>query len=472
MMMTTYTSKVKTADVQASKRMLNKISWVVALGVVLNPLNSSMIAVALLDIGSSFNISVSMVTWLITGFYLAAAVGQPLMGKLADLLGPKRVFISGMVLVIISSLLSIWPPSFGALLFYRVIQAFGSIVAFPAGLTIIRSVSSSIQQGNTSSSSASALGVISIAANVMAAFGPTIGGVLVANSGWEAIFWINIPIAVIVLALSLFWLPRDQIKLADMSKKEIVHKLDIPGIGLFSMMLISFMLFLVTLSESPHWWLLAVSPLAGFLLVYRELRTKTPFLDVRMLASNVKLNSVFAKFTGLNLVFYSLFFSLPLWLGEVLKLDPQTAGLMMLPFAGMGVITTPIAVQVIRKYNYRVTLIIGSSVLVLGTLLLLLLDENTPLIVIVLIMAVIGIPNGFNNMGLQTALYRYSSPEETGTASGLYQTFRSIGSLLSTSLLGLIYGGVVTTEGLHLIAIVTVVISVILLAASLSKRLT
>ena len=108
----------------------------------------------------------------------------------------------------------------------------------------------------------------------------------------------------------------------------------------------------------------------------------------------------------------------------------------------------------------------------LGTLLLLVLQPDTPVIVILLIMAVIGIPNGLNNMALQTALYSNSKPEETGAASGLFQTFRSIGSLLATSLLGFIYGGVITTSGLHLIALMTAGISILLLAASVSRRLT
>ncbi|MBW7460785.1 MFS transporter, partial [Paenibacillus sepulcri] len=120
----------------------------------------------------------------------------------------------------------------------------------------------------------------------------------------------------------------------------------------------------------------------------------------------------------------------------------------------------------------RQPVIIGSIVLVAGTLLLLVLGPHTSVPIILLVAAVIGISNGMNNMGLSTALYSHTKPEETGVASGLFQTFRSVGSIFSTSLLGLIFGGSVTTSGLHIIAVVTAVISACLLAVGCSRRLT
>ncbi|MBW7457912.1 MFS transporter, partial [Paenibacillus sepulcri] len=320
------------------QRVMKRVTWVVSLGVLLNPLNSSMISVALLNIGSSFGVGITTVTWLISSFYLAATVGQPLMGKLADLFGPRRVFSTGMALVIISSLLSAWAPSFGWLLALRILQAFGSTCAFPAGLSIIRSVSRTADRDDGKSSTA-ALGLISITANVMAAFGPTLGGLLVAHAGWQSIFWINVPVAVLVLILVFKWIPADMRKQSPEEQKGVLHMIDLPGIVLFSGMFASLMFFLVTLGKGTQWWLLIIVPVAGVLLILRELRTDKPFLDVRMLASNIRLTSVFAQYAGLNIVFYSLFFGLPLWLGQVRGYDPQTAGLLMLPFAGIGVLT-------------------------------------------------------------------------------------------------------------------------------------
>ncbi|MBE9916268.1 MFS transporter [Paenibacillus donghaensis] len=466
--MTSATKAIHTADAANPNQLIKKVTKVVALGVVLNPLNSSMISVALFDIQSSFGIQIATVTWLITCFYLAATVGQPLMGKLADLFGARLIFSLGVGLVILSSILSIWTASFGWLLFCRVLQAFGTTTAYPAGLAIIRSLSQGMEKNN---SSASSLGLISITANVMAALGPTIGGLLVAYISWKAIFWINIPIAVIVLLLTWIWIPKDK-KNPTIKRIGILKIVDLPGIIMFSSMLISLTLFLSYLKNGFQWWLLILSVLSAIILVLREIKISKPFLDVKMLVSNIRLVSVFAQFAGLNIVFYALFFGLPMWLGQVKGYDPQIAGFIMLPFAGLGVLTTPIAVRMIQRSSHRPVIIIGNAVLVIGTLLLLMLGSKTPVILILIVAAIIGIPNGLNNLGLSTAMYSYAKPEETGVASGLFQTCRSVGSILSTSLLGLTFSGSVTTSGLHTIAIIAATISAGLLVISLSRKLT
>jgi len=466
--MTSATKAINAADATNPNQLIKRVTKVVALGVVLNPLNSSMISVALFDIQSSFGIQIATVTWLITCFYLAATVGQPLMGKLADLFGARLIFSIGVGLVILSSILSIWTASFGWLLFCRVLQAFGTTTAYPAGLAIIRSLSQGMEKNNNYASS---LGLISITANVMAAFGPTIGGLLVAYISWKAIFWINVPIAVIVLLLTWIWIPKDK-KNPTIKRKGILRIIDLPGIIMFSSMLISLTLFLSYLKNGFQWWLLILSVLSAIILVLREIKIAKPFLDVKMLVSNIRLVSVFAQFAGLNIVFYALFFGLPMWLGQVKGYDPQIAGFIMLPFAGLGVLTTPIAVRMIQRSSHRPVIILGCAVLVIGTLLLLILGSKTPVILILIVAAIIGIPNGLNNLGLSTAMYSYAKPEETGVASGLFQTCRSVGSILSTSLLGLTFGGSVTTSGLHTIAIIATTISAGLLVISLSRKLT
>lgn len=304
----------------------------------------------------------------------------------------------------------------------------------------------------------------------MAAFGPTLGGLLVTYINWKAIFWINIPIAVIVLLLTWLWIPDK--KNQTIKRKEILKIVDLPGILLFSSMIISLTLFLSYLKNGFQLWLLILFVISAIILVLRELKTDKPFVDVRMLASNIRLVSVFAQFAGLNIVFYALFFGLPMWLEQVKGYDPQIAGFIMLPFAGFGVLITPIAVRMIQRFHYRPVIIIGNSMLVMGTLLLLILGPKTPVLIILIVASIPGIPNGMNNLGLSTALYSHAKPEETGVASGLFQTCRSIGSVLSASLLGLIFGGSVTTSGLHTIAIMVAVISTGLLAMSLSHKLT
>ena len=115
--------------------------WLIAtaaLGVMLNPLNTSMISVALVNIQSEFQVGFDDISWLIATYYIASAIAQPVMGKLSDALGPKLVFACGIALVTLSSILAPTSDGMGELLVYRIIQAVGTSAFQPAGMSIIR----------------------------------------------------------------------------------------------------------------------------------------------------------------------------------------------------------------------------------------------------------------------------------------------------------------------------------------------
>src|SRR5437764_5816029 len=115
-----------------------RVVFAIVLGTLLNPLNSSMIAVALVTLHLDFGIDLGTSTWLISGFYIAGAVGQPLMGRLADLMGPRRVFLTGVTVAGDVALIAPLSPNFGALVAIRVVQAFATSTAYPSGLGMIR----------------------------------------------------------------------------------------------------------------------------------------------------------------------------------------------------------------------------------------------------------------------------------------------------------------------------------------------
>ena len=126
----------------------------IGLGTLLNPLNSSMISVALTRMQHEFALSFADASWLISVFYLASAAAQPVMGKLSDMFGPKRLFLAGLILVAIASTLAPFSPSFPFLLGCRALQAIGSSTLFPSGMSMVRT---SISKGQ-----AKALATLSI----------------------------------------------------------------------------------------------------------------------------------------------------------------------------------------------------------------------------------------------------------------------------------------------------------------------
>jgi len=391
----------------AERAVPTRIAVAIALGTLLNPLNSSMIAVALVALQREFQVSLATSTWLISSFYLTASVGQPLMGRLADRYGPRRVFTAGLSLVAATGVLVLFAPGFGWVVAARVLQAVGTSVGFPAGLAIIRRLAGGRPPAGT-------LGLISATNAASAAFGPVLGGVLVAAFGWRGIFAVNIPLAVVGVWFARRWLPAD------------------PAGG---------------------------APDAA--------RAPSRFADLRALATRRSLLGVLGEQIAIQGVFYLIFFGLPQWLEGVRGYPAAVTGLLMLPVAALGVLLTPLAAWVVRRFGAGLSMLIGCVGLFAGGLLLRALDAGSGPVAIVAVGAVLGLPNAFNNLGLQAGLYAAAPPGQTGTAAGLFQTGRYIGAILSTVLLGAVYGGTPSTPGLHRAALVVAAAAAVLAGVAL-----
>ena len=208
---------------------------------------------------------------------------------------------------------------------------------------------------------------------------------------------------------------------------------------------------------------------AGVALVLNDRRREDPFLDVRMLAGNRALLGVCVQYLLVNVVAFGVFFSVPLWLEAARGLSSGAAGAMVIPLAGVAVFATPFAAASWRARGERPALVAGACAMVAGTLLLLTFSAGTPLWAIVPVTVVLGVPIGFNNLGLQSALYGASDPERTGAAAGLFQTCRFIGAVLATSLLGIVFADGVDSAGLHTMALILASVSAVVLAASLRR---
>jgi MFS family permease len=242
----------------------------------------------------------------------------------------------------------------------------------------------------------------------------------------------------------------------------LARQLDLVGVALFTVAVVGVLAFLLSVGTSPDWLLLAAALASGVGLVWRERMLPDPFLDVRFLAQNHRLVHVYLQFAGVSLIFYGAFFGLPLWLQQVKHFGPATVGLVVLPISGVAVLLTPLAARLIARGGLRVALLIGSITLLVGLLLQLTLDADSSIAALVGIAAVMGVASGFNNLGLQAALYQYAPGERMGTASGQFQTFRYIGATLCTALIALIFVGTATTEGLHTLALALAPIALLL----------
>jgi MFS family permease len=408
-----------------------------------------MIAVALSRIQEEFTLTFTDASWLISTYYLASAIGQPVMGKLGDVFGAKRLYLIGLLMIAAASIAAPFSPGFGWLIGIRVIQAIGSSALFPSGMGIIRK--------SITENQAQALGILSIFSSVSAAFGPSIGGFLVHFGDWPAIFIINFPFIIAALILGVKILPKDP------KPSFIKAKIDYTGILAFSLMIVSWLLFLLSLEKGVSFVKLLASIVFTFLFYMVESRRKEPFINVIALRKNLNMSLVYVQFILVNVIFYSIFFGIPLYLQSFRHFDSKTTGLVMLSIAGFGVIVSPIAGRWIDRKGSKPALFAGASTIIAGSLLLMTIQGNSPVLWIFFSLSVLGLSNGFNNLGLQTALYSFVPPAETGAASGLFMTSRYIGTIFSSSLLGILFGHQVTTAHLHTMGLISVIIGVLVL---------
>lgn len=423
----------------------------VASGTMLNPLNSSMISLALHSIQKEFQLSFTTVSWLISSFYLASAVAQPVTGKLGDLIGRKKMFLSGLILVAISAIGAPLAPAFMVLLVMRLFQSIGSSAIYPSGVGLIRS--------HIRDRQASALAVLSIFASAMTALGPTVGGFLIVWGGWPAIFTVNFPFIIFSFVFGLLMFPKDE-KRAGLNVKSVLKQLDLPGIILFACGIVLLLSFLLSLSTVPRY----AEGVSGLILlivfIMWEHRTEKPFIDMRLFISHRALSSVYIQFIILNIFNYCLFFGLPSYFQDEMHLSVQTSGLLMLFMSGMSIIVSPLTGRWIDRSGEAQPVLIGACLMIAGAVLMTLFFVEAPMIWKGLILSLLGISYGLGNVALQAAMLTASPKDIVGTSSGLFQTCRYLGSILSSVILGMLFGKEITAHHFQELGIIMIVVAI------------
>jgi MFS family permease len=184
------------------------------LGSMLNPVNSTMISTALVAIARDFQATVAETGLLIGGLYITSAVAQPTMGRLADRLGARRVFLAGLYLIALAGGAGTFVPSLRALIWVRVLLGVGTSAAYPTAMRILRNRAAQTR----SVEPRMALGILSMSALSTVAIGAALGGILTGLGGWRMVFTVNLPLSLLGILLVFLWIPEDQTKPAGLRK--------------------------------------------------------------------------------------------------------------------------------------------------------------------------------------------------------------------------------------------------------------
>jgi MFS family permease len=435
------------------------------LGAALNPINSSVIATALVSIAAAMGVPVGRTSILISSLYLTSAIAQPTCGRLAEEFGPRRVFLAGIAIVLAAGVVGGLGQNLPTLVVARVLIGLGTSAGYPSAMLLIRRRAAVI---GLNSPPSGVLGGLAIAGAATVAVGPTIGGLLIGWFSWRAAFLVNVPFACLAFAMALRWIAKDPDRLGGHSAREVVTRIDLPGIAGFGAAMTALLVFLLSL-PSPDWAALVISAAAAAALVRRELRARSPFIDVRLLASNLALVRTYVRY-GLTLLgIYVVLYGLTEWIEAARGLSAYEAGLLLIP---MGLLSAVAARVVSRRQRIRGSLIASAVLVVAGSVATLFLTSHSPVVVIIAVTALFGFASGAGNVTNQTALYREAPAEKVGTASGLLRTFGYIGSIASATITGLVFRTKVDDAGLHTVALIMVGIGlVVLLMTALDRQL-
>jgi len=412
------------------------------LGNMLNPLNSTMLATAIVSIVLAFKQEPGAGALLIVPLYFTSAIGQPLMGRLCDVFSPYRVNLAGFVFILISAIIGVSAQSFTWLIVSRILLGLGSSAAYPSSITLIRRRYKALNidvPGIT-------LGIIAIASQVSIAFGPFVGGILVENFGWKGIFFVNIPLVAIGLLLSIQ--KKGEVPLETgipkKSAMQIVKDLDPLGLALFSSLL---MLFLIALLYPTYLYIkIPVIVCLQYMFVKAELKHSKPFIDVRVLRLNMLLNTTFLRQVGITFVMYLVLYGMPQWMEQTKGISPSHVGIIMIPLSLTAMV---ISLSLSGNKNFMFMLTLGVVCIIGASVGFFFLSKTTPIYMITCLTVIIGAALGILTISNQSTLYAAAPEDQVGISFGLYRTVGYIGAILAGSSLKHKFNKGATDAGLH-----------------------
>lgn len=397
------------------------IFGVISIGVFMATMASSIVNVALPPITLALHTDIPTAQWVVTAYLLTITSLLPLMGRLGDVLGRRFIYGYGFVGFAASSLLCGMTDSIGMLIGSRIIQAVSASTLMANGMAIVTAYFPPGERGKV-------LGMVGTIVALGSLSGPGIGGLLVDNFSWHAIFYVNIPIGLLGYAGVCLVLPADQ----DLQQE----KIDYLGALLFTISMVS---FLLALSYGTLWGWLSVRTitclgLAGvmfILFIWQEIKIDYPMLEL-----SIFKNWEFSTGNLAGMLSFMAMFSntllLPYFLHDILAFTPAKTGMIMSAFPLVMAIVAPLSGSLSDRVGTGMLATTGLGILAFGLVLTARLQVGTALWLIMASQAIMGLGNAMfqspNNNSIMSAV----PPRQLGVASGVNALARNFGMVCGT----------------------------------------
>ena len=390
-------------------------------------LDASIVNIALPSIGEDLGFTQENLSWIVNGYILTFGGFLLLGGRMADLLGRRRVFMAGLIVIAVASLFAGFASNEGQMIAARAAQGLGAAIIAPSALSIVATLFTDGSERNK------ALGAWGAVAGSGGAAGVLLGGVLTDGLGWEWVLWVNVPVALIVLALT----PR---LLGESRNEGQTRNFDVAGAVTVTAAL-SVLVYAIVDAGQAGWGstqtigLLAASAALFGIFAVIETRSEAPLVPFRIF----KLRTL----TGANVVgllvgasLFSMFFFVTLYMQDVLGYSPIKTGLSYLPLSVAIILSAGIASQLVTKIGFKPVLAMGMGLIAIGLFWFSQISAGGSFTSDILgpsVIAAIGL--GFSFVPTTIAAVSGIQDREQGLASGLINTSQQIGGAIGLAIL-------------------------------------
>jgi len=410
---------------ESSREERNAALLVASFASFLTPFMGSSINVALPLIGEYFNANAILLSWVATSYILGAAVFLIPLGRAADIIGRKRIFLLGIIIFTIASFFCGLAGSMIMLIVLRVIQAVGSAMIFGAGMAVITSVFPVRERGK-------AMGIAVAAVYIGLTLGPFAGGILTEHLGWRSIFFSVVPLGIIVI-----WFVLKKLKGEWTEAKG--EKFDWTGSVLYGGALSMIMYSFSKIPECKGFILMGGGLIILLFFIIHQLKVSYPVFELKLFKNNITFRySNLAALINYSAT-YAIGFLLSFYLQKVRGMGAQETGLILVSSPVMMAILSPLAGRLSDSIEPRILSSAGMAISAIGLTMLISLSDNTGIIYLVSVLLFMGIGFALFSSPNTNAIMSSVEKKYLGVASGSLGTMRLVGQMFSMGIVMMLF---------------------------------
>jgi len=405
---------------------------VVAVGGFMASVNAASLVIILPTLQQDLHTQLISVLWVLLSYTLATAILLLSIGRLADIIGNKRIYVSGYAVFGLGSVLCALAPNAGFLIAARFVQGVGGALLIANSSAITTHTFPKAELGR-------ALGISAMAFSVGTTLGPIVGGLLTEAINWRWAFWFNVPIAAFGLALAAIYLHNE----LGVRQERVTGNFDWSGAGLFAVSLAT-LLYYVSLGPLYGWAsarmliVLAICLMATVVFFARQMQASHPLLDLRLFTNRLfTMANLSSSFASMGMI--AVLFLMPFYLEDVLHYSLFMSAVLLTPYPVAMLIMSPISGWLSDRFGSRLLGTLGMLLMAVSLFALSFLGAHSSYGPIAIRLVLLGVGMGLFTSPNNSAIMGAAPASARGTASAVLGTMRNLGTMLGIGITGAVF---------------------------------